>query len=92
MKKVFFLFILLLISSSVCLALTTDDNGYAWKAASYEEKIAVCKELTSTIGKDYTYWIDMFNAFYDNNNWNIKSLKIKEVAVLMPFSEQPPGQ
>ena len=92
MKKVFFLFIFLLILSSVCFALTPDDNGYAWKAASHEDKIAACKELSSTIGKDYIYWLDVLNAFYENNNWNIQSLKIKEVAAQIPLSEQTLGQ
>jgi hypothetical protein len=92
MKKVFFLLTFLLILSSVCFALTLDDNGYVWKAASYEEKVAVCKELSSTIGKDYIYWVDVLNAFYENNNWNIQSLKIKEVATQIPLSEQSSGQ
>lgn len=92
MKKLFFSLIFFLLLSSVCFALTTDDNGYAWKTASYEERIAVCKELASTIGKDHIYWVDMLNAFYDSANWNIQSLKIKEVAAQIPLSEQSSGQ
>jgi len=92
MKKVFFLLTFLLILSSVCFALTSDDNGYAWKTASYEEKIAICKELASAFGKDYIYWVDMLNAFYDNANWNIQSLKMKEVAAQIPLLEQSSGQ
>jgi len=80
MKKIFFLFTFLLIFTAFCFALTFDDNGYKWKAASNEEKAAVCKELAKTNGKDYAYWIDMLNAFYSVDNWKIISLKIKEIA------------
>lgn len=92
MKKVSFLFFFVLILSSVCFALTPDDNGYVWNAASHEEKAAVCKELSKTGGKDYLYWIDMLNGFYSINNWAILSTKIKEVAAQIPLSEQPSGQ
>jgi len=92
MKRLFFLLIFSLVLPGACFALTTDDTGYAWKAASYEEKTLVCKELASTLGKDYIYWLDILNAFYDNTNWNIQSLKINEVATQIPLSEQLSGQ
>lgn len=88
MKKVFFLFIFLLILSGFCYALTPDDNGYAWKAASSEERVVICKELSSSIGKDYTYWMELLNGFYENTNWNIVSMKIKDVAAQVPLSEK----
>jgi len=87
MKKVYFLFIFLLILSSVCFALTLEDNGYAWKSADEKEKVAVCKELSSKFGKDYIYWVEVLNGFYGNANWNIQSLKIKEIAAQVPLSE-----
>ena len=87
MKKACFLVIFLLILSGICFALTLDDNGYAWNVASYEDKSSVCKELSKANGKDYFYWIDMLNAFYSIDNWNILSTKIKEVAAQIPLSE-----
>jgi len=92
MKKVFFLFFFTLMLSSVSFALAPEDNGYAWNTASYEEKVALCKELSKTNGKDYSYWIDMLNGFYSINNWAILSTKIKEVAAQIPLSEQPSGE
>jgi len=88
MKKILLLFISFLTLSSVCFAITPDDNGYAWNAAGYEEKVAACKELSKTTGKDYIYWVEMFNAFYSINNWNILSSKIKELVAQIPLSEQ----
>jgi len=87
MKKACFLVICLFVLSGVSFALTLDDNGYTWNVASYEEKVAACKELSKTNGKDYFYWIDMLNAFYSIDNWNILSTKIKEVAAQIPLSE-----
>ncbi|MFA6129998.1 MAG: hypothetical protein WC731_03320 [Candidatus Omnitrophota bacterium] len=91
MKKMFLLFTFLLIFTGLCFALTFDDNGYKWKAASNEEKAAVCKELAKTNGKDYAYWVDMLNAFYSVDNWKIISLKIKEVADQILLPEHPSG-
>jgi|GEM_PF-1106782 len=91
MKKVFLLLVFLLISSSLCFALTLDDNGYGWIAASNEDKTAVGKELSKTNGKDSAYWVDMLNGFYSIDNWNIMSLKIKKVADQIALPEQSPG-
>lgn len=82
----------MLIPVAICFALTTDANGYAWKAASYKEKVAIGKELANTLGKDYLYWVDMLDAFYAVDNWNIQSLKIKDVVAQIPISEDKPGQ
>jgi len=87
MKKAFLLFTFLLILTSFCFALTVNDNGYAWKSASNEEKAAVCKELAKTNGKDYAYWVDMLNAFYNVDNWNIMSSKIQFVAIQMSLPD-----
>jgi len=87
MKKVFLSFIFLLILTSFCFALTVNDNGYAWKAASNEEKAAVGKELAKTNGKDYAYWVDMLNAFFTVDNWNIMSSKIQFVATQMSLPD-----
>jgi len=84
--------ILLLILPGVCLALTPEDNGYEWRAASTEERTVVCKELSGTTQKDYIYWMDMLNAFYNTSNWSIQSLKIKEVVTQIPLSEKSSGQ
>jgi hypothetical protein len=91
MKKVFLLFVFLLISSSLCFALTLDDNGYGWIAASNEDKAAVGKELSKTNGKDSAYWVDMLNGFYSIDNWNIMSLKIKKVADQIALPGQSSG-
>jgi hypothetical protein len=91
MKKVFLLFIFLLISSTFCFALTLDDNGYGWVAATSKEKEAAGKELSKTNGKDSAYWVDMLDGFYSINNWNIMSLKIKKVADQIALPEQSPG-
>ena len=91
MKKVFLLFVFLLISSSLCFALTLDDNGYEWIAASNEEKETAGKELSKTNGKDSVYWVDMLNGFYSIDNWNIMSLKIKKVADQIALPEQSSG-
>lgn len=91
MKKVFLLFTFLVILTSVCFALTLDDNGYGWIAASNEDKAVVGKELSKTNGKDSAYWVDMLNGFYSINNWNIMSLKIKKVADQIVLPEQSPG-
>jgi hypothetical protein len=91
MKKVFLLSIFLLISSTFCFALTLDDNGYGWIAASNEDKTAVGKELSKTNGKDSTYWVDMLNGFYSIDNWNIMSLKIKKVADQIALPGQSSG-
>jgi len=91
MKKVFLLLIFLLISSSFCFALTLDDNGYGWIAASNEEKEAAGKELSKTNGKDSAYWVGMLNGFYNINNWKIMSLKIKKVADQISLPEQSSG-
>jgi len=80
MKKVFLFFAFLLILTGICFALTVDSNGYAWGSASQEEKAAVCKELSKTNGKDYMYWVEMFDAFYSVDNWSIMSTRIKDVA------------
>lgn len=92
MKKIIFLFIFGLILSGVCFALTPEDNGYAWKKASQDDKIAVCKGLPSTIGQSETYWVEVLDGFYETDNWNIQSLKIKEITAQMPLSEQLPEQ
>ena len=92
MKKAILSIIFLLILSSICLALTVDDNGYAWKAATQDDKIAVCKELSKTVGKDYTYWIDMLNAFYNTTNWNIQSMKIKDISLQIPLLDPSSGE
>ena len=89
MKKVFLLVTFLLILSGACFALTLEDNGYAWNAASYEDKSAFCKELSKTNGKDYLYWVDIINAFYSIDNWGIMSTKIKNVAEQISMPEQP---
>jgi hypothetical protein len=91
MKKVFLLLIFLLISSSLCFALTLDDNGYGWIAASNEEKESAGRELSKTNGKDSAYWVDMLNGFYNINNWKIMSLKIKKVADQILLPEQSSG-
>ena len=88
MKKILAVFIFLLILSGVCFALTLEDNGYAWKSADDKEKIAVCKELSSTAGKDYIYWVDVLNGFYENTNQSIQLFKIKDIAAQVPLSEQ----
>ncbi|MDD5281827.1 MAG: hypothetical protein PHC37_04215 [Candidatus Omnitrophica bacterium] len=91
MKKIFLLFIFLSILTGVCFALTVDDNGYGWKAASKEEKAAVCSELSKTNGRDSIYWVEMLDAFYSIDNWNIMSLKIKKVAGQISLPGQPSG-
>lgn len=91
MKKVFLLFIFLLTSSSLCFALTLDDNGYGWIAASNGEKEAAGRELSKTNGKDSVYWVDMLNGFYNISNWSIMSFKIKKVADQISLPEQSSG-
>jgi hypothetical protein len=88
MKKVFLLVVFLLILTVSCFALTVDDNGYGWESAPDEEKAAVCKELSKTNGKDYSYWVEMLNAFYSVDNWSIRSLKIRKVADQIALPEQ----
>jgi hypothetical protein len=91
MKKVFLLLTFLSISSTLCFALTLDDNGYGWIAASNEDKTVVGKELSKTNGKNSAYWVDMLDGFYSINNWNIMSLKIKKVADQIALPEQSSG-
>ncbi len=76
----------------VCLALTVDDNGYAWIAASREEKSGVSRQLSEANGKDSAYWVEMLDAFYGVNNWQIRSLKIKKVADQISPLEQSAGK
>lgn len=76
----------------ICFALTADDNGYAWIAAGSEEKSAVCRQLAETNSKDSVYWVEMLDAFYGMDNWQIRSLKIKKVADQISLPEQPAGK
>lgn len=58
-------------------ALTVEDNGYAWNSASPEERIKVCKIISSKIGRSYEWWYRNLYTFYDTGNkvflnWDIK--------------------
>ncbi len=92
MKKAIFLSFVLFLFPCVCLALTVDDNGYAWIAASREEKSGVSRQLSEANGKDSAYWVEMLDAFYGVNNWQIRSLKIKKVADQISPLEQSAGK
>ena len=71
----------------ICYALSIEDNGYAWNSENYEERIAVCKVLANTIGKDYLWWFSAFNSFYDTTEQGILNINIKGAASLLPFFE-----
>jgi len=84
MKKAFFCLAFLLILLSVCSALTTDDDGYAWNTATYEEKKEVEIELQKLHSTDiYIGWIPTLNEFYDTTDKNVLSIKIKESTPVM---------
>lgn len=83
MKKAFFCLTFLLILLTVCSALTEDDDGYAWQAASDEEKASVCKELPTIVGETEFPWVTIFNKFYSTTNKIALSMKIKEVAPIL---------
>lgn len=72
---------------STAFALTLQDDGYAWNAATYEERLVVCKVLSSKIGKDYVWWFGALNSFYDSIDSGLLRTRVSEAASLLPFFE-----
>lgn len=87
MKTLLISVFIFLFCTGVCFALSINDNGYMWNAASYSERMEICKQLARTMGKDYIWWFGALNAAYDTTDPSVLKLKIKEVAKFLPFFE-----
>jgi len=68
--------------SSLERELGVDGNGYDWNAATYEERLGVCKTICRRFGKDYMGWFNFLSEFYDTTDRSILNLKVAEVAAM----------
>ena len=98
MKKVFifvaaFLFCLNVMSA---FALTMDDNGYAWRSASYEDKMAVCQQMAEKCPADLYVdagsWYGGLEKYYSNDNYLSDSISVYFRGSLVVKSFDQKGQ
>jgi hypothetical protein len=69
-------------------ALSINDNGFKWKAASNLEKERVCKFLSAKIGKDYRYWMTTIDELYSTGGESALHLKILDLAALIGATQE----
>lgn len=50
-----------------CYALDTNDNGYKWNTSDMSERAALCKRIAGVYGRDYRYWVENLNGFYNTS-------------------------
>ena len=61
------------------------DNGYKWKAVSYECKVSLCKDLakrTSAGNNDWRFYYDLLNSFYNTTDSYVLSQQIAEITAM----------
>ena len=78
----------ILFLGTVCYALSMQDDGHAWRAASEEVKIELAEELSATIGKHYMWWVGALDAFYNTTDENILSVSIKNATNMLPYFDE----
>lgn len=64
---------------STCYALTMGDNGYKWNSSNVSERVALCKVIISSFGKDYAWWFTAINVFYESTDPIMLKRPIEEV-------------
>lgn len=67
----------------ICCALEVNSNGYDWNSADNKDKVTVCKQLASKMGKPYAWWIENLDAFYDSATPFILKVNIYQAATLI---------